>query len=274
MWYHGYPQYEHFSQLPFYLTGIGRHELQPPIYRPDGLPRHQFLFAEHGTGMLRTDNGTVEISENSGFYLAAEAWHEYYPTSEIWDVRWISCGGSGVENLCHELSIESGKCYPLSSLHSLDNILREMRQAVLSPDVSNFYLASSYVNPFIVTFCVEAEILQGKQKKENIYENHMEVIQDYIEENYMRDIPLGELCKKIAVTPQHMCRIFQKSTGKRPVEFITEVRLRHVKEYLEGSDYSIEQIAKRCGFQSADYMRRIFRRQTGLSPREYREEFL
>ena len=270
MWYYGYPQYEHFTQLPFYLTGIGQHECQPPVFRPNGLARHQFLFAEHGNGILRTEKGTIEISAGSGFYLAAGMWHEYHPATDDWDIRWVSCGGTGAKQLCENLNIESGICYPLSSVHALDHILQQMRQAAVSFDISSFYQASSYVNPFIVTFALESGILPKNENANDRYGNHIKVIQDYIEENYMRDLPLDELCRQICVTPQHLCRIFQKCMGIRPVTYINEVRLKHVKDYLEGSDYSVEQIAFYCGFQSADYMRRIFRKETGMSPRQFR----
>lgn len=271
MWYQGYPQYEKFSSLPFYLTGIGRHDLQPPIYRPDGLPRQQFLYASQGHGILVIQGKKREIPPKCGFYLPAGMPHEYYPETSEWNIRWISCGGMGLKTLCEDLQIKPAYPYPLFSVQPLDDILEAMRQATISSLVNGFYKASSYLNIFIVTFCIQAGILADEHiQKANIYSLHREILEDYIEQNYMRDIPLEELCHLLSVTPQHLCRIFQKSMGKRPIEYINEVRLHHVREYLAGSDYPITQIATWCGFQSAGYMGRLFRKKTGMSPGEYR----
>lgn len=271
MWYQGYPQHEELSSLPFYLTGIGRHDLQPPIYRPDGLPRHQFLYASQGNGRLIIQENEIEIPPGCGFYLPAGMPHEYYPETSEWDIRWISCGGTGLEALCENLQIAPAYPYPLLSVQPLDDTIEEMRRTAVSSLVSGFYRASSYVNIFIVTFCIQAGILaNGDVWEGDIYSLHKRMLEDYIEQNYMRDIPLEELCHLLSVTPQHLCRIFQRSMGKRPVEYINEIRLRHVREYLAGSDYPIAQIAEWCGFQSASYMGRLFRKETGMSPGEYR----
>lgn len=272
MWTQGYPKQDDFSSLPFYLTGIGRHDLQPPIYRPDGLARHQFLYASQGSGKLIVQDKEIEIPPNCGFYLPAGMPHEYYPETSEWNIRWISCGGTGLEPLCKNLQIIPARPYHLLSVQPLDDILEDMRQTAVLSLTNCFYKASSYVNLFIVTFCIQAGILADEHMlcKGDIYSLHKEMLEYYIEQNYMRDIPLEELCHLLSVTPQHLCRVFRKSMGKRPTEYINEIRLHHVMEYLSGSDYPITQIAAWCGFQSAGYMGRLFRKETGMSPKEYR----
>lgn len=271
MWSQGYPKQKDFFSLPFYLTGIGRHDLQPPIYRPDGLPRHQFLYASQGSGRLIIQDEEIKIPPECGFYLPARMPHEYFPETPDWNIRWISCGGTGIEPLCEKLQITPACPYRLLSVQPLDDILEEMRQTTVLSWSNSFYKASSYVNLFIVTFCIQAGILENEYaQKEDIYSIHKEILEYYIEQNYMRDIPLEELCHLLSVTTQHICRIFQKSIGKRPTEYINEIRLRHVMEYLAGSDYPIAQIAAWCGFQSTSYMDRLFRKKTGMTPKEYR----
>ena len=55
------------------------------------------------------------------------------------------------------------------------------------------------------------------------------------------------------------------------LEELTKVRLRKVAELLTDSSNSMSSIATECGFSSANYMTELFKREYGLSPREYRK---
>ena len=115
MFYLGLPQFEHFLSLPFYSSGLGHFELQPPVYRPEGFGRHQFLYCEHGSGTITINGVKAAFPANHGIYLPANLPHEYYANENIWDIRWIACGGSGVTELCSFLDIPAGTVLPINS---------------------------------------------------------------------------------------------------------------------------------------------------------------
>ncbi len=67
---------------------------------------------------------------------------------------------------------------------------------------------------------------------------------------------------------------FRAATGLSPMEYLLNVRLQQVRHYLKTSDLSIGEIAERCGFCAANYMIKLFRRELGITPAQYKREEL
>lgn len=92
----------------------------------------------------------------------------------------------------------------------------------------------------------------------------------YIHDNYMNELTLDSLAKRLYVTPEHLCRSFKKGTGKTVIEYINNVRIKKAKELLSTTDISITEIAYICGFNDSNYFSRKFKETTGLTPRGFR----
>lgn len=86
-------------------------------------------------------------------------------------------------------------------------------------------------------------------------------------------LPLAELAARARASERTLLRRFAESTGRTPRQWLIEERLGRARELLEGSTLSVEQIADRCGYASADTLRHHFRRALKLSPVRYRERF-
>ena len=72
----------------------------------------------------------------------------------------------------------------------------------------------------------------------------------------------------------HIRRVFRQDTGLTPTAYLTKFRLEHAKNLLRSPvspAYSIREIAQRSGFDDPDYFCRLFHKETGLSPREFRK---
>jgi AraC family transcriptional activator FtrA len=88
-----------------------------------------------------------------------------------------------------------------------------------------------------------------------------------------RPLPLAELAARARASERTLLRRFAEATGSTPRQWLIEERLGRARELLEGSSLSVEQIADRCGYASADTLRHHFRRALKLSPARYRERF-
>jgi len=86
-------------------------------------------------------------------------------------------------------------------------------------------------------------------------------------------LPLAELAARAKASERTLLRRFAESTGRTPRQWLIEERMGRARELLEGSTLSVEQIADRCGYASADTLRHHFRRALKLSPARYRERF-
>ncbi|WP_442591939.1 GlxA family transcriptional regulator [Pedobacter sp. AW31-3R] len=75
------------------------------------------------------------------------------------------------------------------------------------------------------------------------------------------------------MSPRNFTRVFHKQTGLSPAKFIEKLRVETARQYLEGTNMSIENIAEKCGLGNLVSMRRIFLRHLMTTPSDYRRVF-
>lgn len=94
---------------------------------------------------------------------------------------------------------------------------------------------------------------------------------DYIDGNYASDLSLDEVALHAGVSAHYLSKLFKKETAVGFVEYLTNVRLREAKELLKSSDKPVKEIGVLVGYTDQNYFSRIFKKQTGCSPTEFKE---
>ncbi len=92
---------------------------------------------------------------------------------------------------------------------------------------------------------------------------------EWLPENLGRDLSVEAMADRCAMSPRHFARVFARQTGVTPARFVERLRVAAVRELLEDTRLSMKRIAERCGFSSADSMRRAFTRAFAVSPSRY-----
>ncbi|MDO4620414.1 MAG: helix-turn-helix domain-containing protein [Lachnospiraceae bacterium] len=93
----------------------------------------------------------------------------------------------------------------------------------------------------------------------------------YIMDNYRRDITLDEVSRQVDISPYYFSKLFKQEAGQNFIEFLTQIRMNKAKELLGNSSLSIKEICAESGYSDPNYFSRIFKKQEGITPREYRE---
>ncbi|KWX65690.1 GlxA family transcriptional regulator [Mycobacterium sp. NAZ190054] len=84
---------------------------------------------------------------------------------------------------------------------------------------------------------------------------------------------IPELARRAAMSPRHFTRVFTDEVGEAPGAYVERVRTEAARRQLEETDDTVTVIAARCGFGSAETLRRNFVRRLGVSPDQYRRTF-
>ena len=92
----------------------------------------------------------------------------------------------------------------------------------------------------------------------------------YFDEYYMTDIDIDNFSKMSGFSPSRFRELFKKRMGLSPKQYILTKRLEHIKEDLEKTQIPLTQIATDNGFSDYYQFSAFFKKQTGFSPREYR----
>lgn len=98
-------------------------------------------------------------------------------------------------------------------------------------------------------------------------------LQIWMLEHLANDLSVPALAAKAAMSERNFQRVFTREMGKSPAHYVEEIRIEAVRRKLERSTQGMEEIARACGFGSADVMGRCFMRQLKTTPVEYRARF-
>jgi transcriptional regulator GlxA family with amidase domain len=97
--------------------------------------------------------------------------------------------------------------------------------------------------------------------------------QELIDPDPGGDHRVGSLADRVGMSECHFARRFAEQTGASPAQYVTAVRIEAARRALESTGDTVEAIARRCGFGTAETMRRSFGRRLGVSPDHYRRRF-
>ena len=93
-----------------------------------------------------------------------------------------------------------------------------------------------------------------------------------IDANYQRRLSLQEIAAAEFVSEAWLSRLFRKEVGVSFMQYITGLRLRKAAEQLTATRRSVQQIAQQHGFASSRVMSDLFKREHGLTPRQFRQQ--
>jgi len=96
-------------------------------------------------------------------------------------------------------------------------------------------------------------------------------LQQFVAERLHEDLSLQRMADYVYMHPTHLSKIYKKETGEGISEYLTRLRMERAAQLLGSSDVKIYEIGCMTGYMNANYFIKVFRRQFGLTPQEYRE---
>ena len=99
----------------------------------------------------------------------------------------------------------------------------------------------------------------------------VEKIKEYIEKNYGDTLSVSWLADKYGLNVSYLSTLFKERTGINLVSYIEGIRMEKAKELLRGRQWSVTDIAIHTGYTNSNYFSKVFKKYTGLSPREFRD---
>ncbi len=93
-----------------------------------------------------------------------------------------------------------------------------------------------------------------------------------VEENYERNLSVAQYADKMAITPNHLTQTVTHMTGKTSSQIIKAKQILEIKRLLVHTNLSVTEIATRLNFPDQSYFAKFFKRETGISPLQYRSK--
>ncbi len=150
-------------------------------------------------------------------------------------------------------------------IKNLDTILSKLiKDRIIKRSLSDYELAHDFLSYKIMDLIKEKKFLSSKVR-EAIY---------YIENNFQNnDLTVIDISNHIGVTSQHLVTLFKKELNKGINNYLNEIRVSKVKQYLSENRDSLKNISNITGFKDQNSFARTFKKFVGITPSEYRSKF-
>jgi len=102
----------------------------------------------------------------------------------------------------------------------------------------------------------------------------LRTIRELVDAKLEDDLSLDEMAQSVGLSTAHFARMFRKSTGQTPHQFVLRQRLERARAMLRARDGRVLDVALACGFKTQQHFAQAFRAVWGVSPTDYRQELV
>lgn len=230
---------------------------------------YQLHYVVSGTGLFR---GQLLEEGTQYLVLPGEA-QDMSVTSDGYEQYWIDFDGPDAERLLYSCGIPHRSQVVSRTLEDgRKQIIRRTFENVFSVRSDGQPLPLRHTHTYLVG--VLYQILAANETGGSVPVTHGEKyaaeVCSFIHAHYMEKLTVGQLAALVKLSPKYLSRVFRRSTGCTPVQYLAKTRLEAACRLLLYTDKSVGQIASNAGYDDALYFSRAFRAAFGVSPREWR----
>jgi AraC family transcriptional regulator len=221
------------------------------------------IYVIGGALQVETEGKTFRVLEGETALLDCRRPHMYACESSA-DFLWFHFSGLASETYCRFLIEQNGNRY--SGKQDFSISMRSDFEAIQQ------YASAALPNEHAISCRIHQILSRMAVPDKGISVNQLiEPVLAHISANYDQEQSLEDLAELCGLSVSHMIRLFKHDCGCTPHDYLVSVRIRMAKLMLHTTDDSVEEIALKCGFNSASHFARSFRKNVGMSPAEFRK---
>lgn len=248
----------------------------------------RLFYVLKGNGTFIIDNKEYPFSENSLFILKY-ATPYYYRYNNDEDVEFIifnfdfTSEHTDVKKALSprqesdfdyslvfntEIPEEFGSPVVLHNAISIKSLITSINDLFIGKQYLYRELASSILKEALIK-CVQQIELAHNTSTSQLIDN----ILAYVRGNYAKELTNISIAKKFNYHPYYISKLIKSATGKTLHQYIIHHRIKISQELLHSSNYSIDEIALKVGFNSSSQFSTSFKTKIGISPSNYRDAY-
>lgn len=262
---------------PLVVKSCGTYHLQndPPVetVRPNGRKDYQLLYIAAGTTHFFFDGKEKSVPSGSIILYRPGEYQKYIYYSEYQpEVFWVHFSGSNVEKILKYYHIdEKRNLFPAGQSSDYKVLFQKMilELQMLRPMYTE--MLSALLNGVFLLIC--RQLLEADTRQFLVHSEIEQAI-SYFNTHYSEKISIDEYANKRHISKGWFIRSFKAYTGLTPLNYLLTLRLGNARELLEQTNYSIKKIAAIVGYDNPLYFSRLFAREYGISPSDYRQKHI
>ena len=229
------------------------------------------LLTISGEGKLYYKNSEYALTKGMCMLIDARNVHEYHAVGDDWEFKYLHFWGAMSEKYISYIEDHSVPVFMFADdelsrmIRTLDRILDMTEEAI----ISDYPMISRLIYTLIMLWLSHDN---NKDGIESMGINAMSEALAYIRQNYTQSISTEDIAQAVSLSRSYMSELFKHTYGISPHEYVIQFRLSVAKNMLLNTALSITEIAERTGFRDIFAFSRIFKREIGISPVQYRHK--
>lgn len=227
------------------------------------------LYCSGGKGLVEIGRHRLPVAKGDLVVLPQGLAHHYEAdTADPWSLYWVHfSGGHSQAFLEHFALPPQTVVVPVGQHPKLIADFDALMSVRATGYSMNAFIHASQVLKQCLTYLA---ILITRQVRQSGHFVDLEAIQSLMEENLHGELDLEALAAKAHLSKFHFSKRYKALTGYSPIQHFIHLKMERACYLLDVSTQSIQAVAAELGYEDAHYFSRLFRKVTGVSPREYR----
>ena len=263
------------NSTPLVVGSCGTYRLKTrpklPTYWQKGRRDYQILYVANGKTHFWFDGREEIVSTGHMVLYKPEEIQKYvYYLEDNPEVFWIHFTGSDVKNILayHGISLDEHVFY-CGVLPDYKALFRKIIQELqLCRYGYEDYIASLFND---ILLLVDRQQHEQKKTTGNVQEQ-IERAAAYFNENYNTKISIDDYAESLHISTNWFIHNFKQYAGMSPAQYILSLRMVNAQSLLERTTYNIKEISEIVGYENPLYFSRVFKKEIGKSPAQYRKE--
>lgn len=217
---------------------------------------------EYGGRRFRVREGQVAV-------LDCYAPHAYH-TDSGWEAEWLHFDGHCARGYFDAILAGGGPVVTLKNSYRFQKNLRRIYAQFRDAAPIREAILNNYIVNLLTELLVGRDLDTPGAQSAGIIEDSIAYINDHLTQG----LSLDDLAAQAALSPFYFSRLFKKETGFSPHQYILATRISNAKFLLQSTNDPVKNICFTVGFTSESSFCTAFKKETGLTPLEYRTQVL
>jgi len=242
------------------------------IARRKNLESFLVVLVLSGSGTLMYDEKTYPLQAGSCFFVDCLTPY-YHQSSETdpWELIWVHFNGSTSRQYYEYFASNSTPAFSPRSFQELREKLESLLDVNSRSDLSAEITSSRLI---VDILSILLQDITNFREERHASQQKIAEVRQYLDEHYTDKFSLDELSERFFISKYHLSREFKNYYGITLNHYVIAKRITYAKKLLRFSNYSLEEIARNCGFYDTSYLNKQFKKSEGISASDFRKKWI